>query len=203
MLANFCGSRQNSQKPHVWRASYLYTHPIQFCFWFGGRGEEKSLRPKSSPKSSPFPFSLKLKSCMSDSTIRNCMVKRNSFPHRKKKNNWERFHCLQLYHIFRYHLEQLLGRSVAWCALYMMQKWTPNGVTPKGTTWAKHPFSYSFLWSDLQLTCLKTWLQFLAGRGWDKLYLLFRRAAWPWGSWWILPLLSATGEPARLVWSCA
>lgn len=38
-----------------------------FCFWFGGRGDEKSPRTKSFP----FPFSLKLKTCMPDSTIRN------------------------------------------------------------------------------------------------------------------------------------
>lgn len=65
------------------------------------------------------------------------------------------------------------------------------------------PFSYSFLWSDLQLTCLKTWLQFLPERSWAMYLHVPRRGAWPLGSWWILPPLSPTEEPAHRVCSCA
>lgn len=118
------------------------------------------------------------------------------------KNNWERFHRLQLY-LFRYHLEKFLVGSVALCVLYMMQKLTPNGIISKEMTWAKHSFSYSFLWSDLHFTRLKTWLQFLPERCWDNMYLLLSRGAWPLGSWYILPLLCPTQEPAHLVCSCA
>lgn len=94
------------------------------------------------------------------------------------KTTWERCHCLQLYHIFRYHLGQFLVGAVALCALYMMQKLTPNRAIPKEMPWA---FSYSFLWADLQFTSLKTWLQFLTERCWDNRWLLFSRAARPLG----------------------
>ena len=70
----------------------------------------------------------------------------------------------------------------------------------KRMPWAKHPFSYSFLWSDLEFTSLKTWLQFLPERGWGNTCFLFSWAAWPLGCSSLS--LAPQKEPADLVWYC-